>query len=340
MTTIPTTIAVSSQNWNGKSWTSRSVAGSNRYEPGREEDLVEELEQPVEGDQPHDPDDHDADRQPDRPAPHRTPRSGPIRAAGSRRPARPRRSPARIHRPRKTDRTSAMWACSRSLRTGWPFTWTSKIATEHEVGQDRVGGRRAARSAVKPVQAAACARSCSKATHCGLRNGRIVTRDDDDRGREADQDGRGTAADGVHGVILARLAVEVPAGPRRLLVLERPRLVPPALEGEVAGRVHPEFGRGAPDALAERVEVEVEDVLEALDPAWIISWCSSGPKLARLSISASSRQVRTSFVSAAIWSARVWRRVGVSETSSSRPVVKMPDCRAARGGRARSGSVR
>ena len=34
--------------------------------------------QPVEGDQPHDPDDHDADRQPDRPAPHRTPRPGPI----------------------------------------------------------------------------------------------------------------------------------------------------------------------------------------------------------------------------------------------------------------------
>ena len=27
---------------------------------------------------------------------------------------------------------------------------------------------------------------------------------------------------------------------------------------------------------------------------------------------------------AATWSARVWRRVGVSETSSSRPVVKMP----------------
>ena len=33
MTTIPTTIAVSSQNWNGKSWTRRSVAGSNRYDP-------------------------------------------------------------------------------------------------------------------------------------------------------------------------------------------------------------------------------------------------------------------------------------------------------------------
>ena len=59
-------------------------------------------------------------------------------------------------------------------------------------------------------------------------------------------------------------------------------------------------------------------------PAWISSWCSSGPKLARLSISASSRHIRTSFVSAATWSARVWRRVVVSETSSSSPVVKMP----------------
>ena len=32
-TTAPTTIAVSCQNWNGKSWTSRSVAGSKVYEP-------------------------------------------------------------------------------------------------------------------------------------------------------------------------------------------------------------------------------------------------------------------------------------------------------------------
>ncbi len=33
MITTPTTIAVSCQNWNGKSWTSRSVAGSKSYEP-------------------------------------------------------------------------------------------------------------------------------------------------------------------------------------------------------------------------------------------------------------------------------------------------------------------
>ncbi len=30
-------------------------------------------------------------------------------------------------------------------------------------------------SVVKPVQAAACERSCSKATHCGVRNGRIAS---------------------------------------------------------------------------------------------------------------------------------------------------------------------
>ena len=33
MITAPTTIAVSYQNANGKSWTSRSVVGSKRYEP-------------------------------------------------------------------------------------------------------------------------------------------------------------------------------------------------------------------------------------------------------------------------------------------------------------------
>ena len=32
-----------------------------------------------------------------------------------------------------------MCARSRSFRTGWPLTWTVEIATEHEVGQDRVG---------------------------------------------------------------------------------------------------------------------------------------------------------------------------------------------------------
>src|SRR6266568_478612 len=43
-------------------------------------------------------------------------------------------------------------------------------------------------------------------------------------------------------------------------------------------------------------------------------------------MSASSRHVRTSFVDAFTWSASVWRRVVVSLTSRSRPVVKTPWC--------------
>ena len=53
------------------------------------------------------------------------------------------------------------------------------------------------------------------------------------------------------------------AGP--LLVLERLRLVPPTLEGEVAGRIGSKFPSGAPDATTEGFEVEVQDVLEAFD---------------------------------------------------------------------------
>ena len=59
-------------------------------------------------------------------------------------------------------------------------------------------------------------------------------------------------------------------------------------------------------------------------PAWMNSWCSAGPKPARLSISASSRHVVTSLMVALTWSARDWRRVAVSETSSRMPVVKIP----------------
>ena len=69
------------------------------------------------------------------------------------------------------------------------------------------------------------------------------------------------------------------------------------------------------------------------------SRCSSGPKLARFSIRASSRQVATSFVDASTWSARYLasrRRLG---TSSSRPVVKMPWRSSLAGRRARSGSA-
>ena len=55
MQTAPTTIAVSCQNWNGKSWTSRSVARIEGVRAAREEDLVEDLEQGVEGEEGDDP---------------------------------------------------------------------------------------------------------------------------------------------------------------------------------------------------------------------------------------------------------------------------------------------
>ena len=112
--------------------------------------------------------------QTDRAAANRPPRRARDPRAGSRRPARrPRSRRGPTARGRRTGRRPCGPARA-SLRTGGRSTWTVEIATEHEVGQDRVGGDPQLLG-VKPVQAAAWARPCSKATHCGLRNGRIVT---------------------------------------------------------------------------------------------------------------------------------------------------------------------
>ena len=159
--------------------------------PGREEDLVEGLEQLVERDQRDDPERDDRRR----PGPERRcrppARCAPGRAGGSPRPARRSRSAARIHSPRKTVRTSAMCARSRASRTGWPLTWTSKCAAEDEVGQDRVGGGAQLLGRVAGprgrLRAALLEGDPLRGQERQDRDG-----DDDDRGREAGEE-RGDA---------------------------------------------------------------------------------------------------------------------------------------------------
>src|SRR5687768_1336853 len=53
--------------------------------------------------------------------------------------------------------------------------------------------------------------------------------------------------------------------PRALLVLERPRLVPPPFDHEVRRRVLLQLPCRATDALGEVLEAERQDVAEALD---------------------------------------------------------------------------
>ena len=113
----------------GRAGRALSVGGSNVVGPGREEELVEDLEERVEGDER---DDHRA--RPRRPrarvAPRRTRtatagRDRRIAPAGDREHDR-RERPPRRHSATKTSRTSRMWARSRSSRTGRPATATSK----------------------------------------------------------------------------------------------------------------------------------------------------------------------------------------------------------------------
>ena len=60
----------------------------------------------------------------------------------------------------------------------------------------------------------------------------------------------------------------------------------------------------------ERREINGEQVAQALDPGLDEELVLGGPKPARLSIRASSRQVATSLIVAPTWSASDWRRVG------------------------------
>ena len=73
MATTPRTSAVSSQNANGKSWTSFAVAGSKSYEPPGKKSLVEGLEEGVEGDERDQAAEHQRRDQRDRAAPDRRP---------------------------------------------------------------------------------------------------------------------------------------------------------------------------------------------------------------------------------------------------------------------------
>src|SRR5215213_201426 len=52
----------------------------------------------------------------------------------------------------------------------------------------------------------------------------------------------------------------------RSLLLERPRLLPPALNHQVRRGLGVELDRRSPQSLPERVEIEGEDVAQALDP--------------------------------------------------------------------------
>ena len=210
-----------------------------------------------------------------------------------------------------------MCACSRSSRTGVavdlarekspPNTRSARIAS--------VAVRSC--SVVNPVHAAASARPCSKATHCGDRNGRMAI--------------------ATMTMAVATAVASDAARPARVftrpIVARQARLVGPYSSSSVFAWSHqpssigsdgrrPRRARAAPRRTRSPKARQVErrgcrGVLRSA--AWIISWCSSGPKPARLSISASSRHIRTSFGSAATWSARVWRRVGVSDRSSRRP---------------------
>ena len=111
--------------------------------------------------------------------------------------------------------------------------------TDDQVGQDRVRGGPQVGSVVKPVHAAASARSCSKPTQAGVRNGRIATATMTIAVARPIR----MAGDGELEAVRTRSSYPARPGNRlprlgatcRLLVLEGPRLVPPALHGRSVG---------------------------------------------------------------------------------------------------------
>ena len=198
MITTPTTIAVSCQNWNGKSWTSRSVAGSKSYEPAGKNSRWKSSKSGVERDER---DDADRRRRPtiSPSAPCRTARhvaaagpSGARPAIDGRRPPRPRpRSKPDEHAadvahvaalPLVEDRRAG----DRDVEVGRP---------DDEVGEDRVGRGAQLGVGVAGPRRRPAARPCSKPTQAGVRNGEDRDRDDDDRRGDARSDGRGAAAE-------------------------------------------------------------------------------------------------------------------------------------------------
>ena len=158
---------------------------------------------------------------------------------------------ASTHRPRNTVRTSAMWACSRPLRTGVPSTWTSKLPpSTRSVRIALAGGPQLVGGEARPGRRLGAALFEGDPLRRQERQDR-ASPDDHDRSRQPDQDGRSPAPRGLHRVILARMR---PTSRRRAeavrptrpglrarpdpLQVSSPRLVPPSLESEVglAGR--------------------------------------------------------------------------------------------------------
>ena len=177
----------------------------------REEDLVEELEELVEGEEPDDAGDHHADRQTDRTAADRPPRRPAIRA-----PAGSDQDDDRDHgedpQPAEDGADVGHVRPLAVVQDRLAVHLDREIATEHQVGQDRVGRDAQLVGGVagpgRRLRAALVEGDPLRAEERDDRD-----RDDDDRGRETGQHGRGTAAEVVHRVILARLRVD--AGRRR-----------------------------------------------------------------------------------------------------------------------------
>src|SRR4029079_6929774 len=124
-------------------------------------------------------------------------------------------------------------------------------------------------SVVYPASVAACVRPCSNETQAGVRNGRIAIAITTTAAAMAVASaarrsgrGRGTGAWESERVANAR-ARTAP----RASVLERPGLLPPAGDRQVRRRLHVQLQRGPMDPRPERVEIEAEDVGEAVDPA-------------------------------------------------------------------------
>ena len=220
MITTPTAIADSCQNWNGKSWTSRSVAGSKSYEPAGNRTSWKTSKSVSNATSAKTPRPTTAAASQN--APCRTARQ--VAAVSFRRTAA---SSEHDHRDDGRDRQAAEHRAHVAHVSALPIVQDRDTRDrdvevgrpDDQVGEDRVrGGPQVGLAVAGP-------RLRLGATLLEADPGRRQERDDrdrddDDRRGDPDRDGGGASAEGAHRAILAR---PVEGTGRRALSATRPR---------------------------------------------------------------------------------------------------------------------
>ena len=281
----PSARDVSSQNWIGKSWTSRSVDRVERVRARRRRTARGRSRRPGRRRRATRPADDDRDDQDDRPEPDRPPVP---RRPASHDPGHDQDDDRQQDEDPEGDEHRSDVLEVRPLPVVEDRRAVDRLGEcrrpDDEVGQDAVRhrvdvGDRRSRSA-----ASAPARSCSKPTQIGLRKTTTDDADDDHDRRHRDEDRQERL--GVGDRFIGAIRSGRPDRPRPGRSATRPRAsgpgpTSPRAEGRPVARCPSSaaaFRTRSVNASRSSSRMSRRPSI----PAWIISWCSSGPKLGQV----------------------------------------------------------